>query len=150
MTDGPVLSEADRSKPDSTPDDAFYDQPRFVHHVDEGFRDRLTDCYREHLADGDHVLDAMSSWVSHLPPEREFARLLGRDGVVVVYVSNRSFRTKAVRVWRERSMDERAVLVRRYCDAGGFVDVETVSDPRDSMVPGRGGDPFYAVVARPD
>lgn len=53
----------------------FYTQPRFVQHVDAPFRDRLTALYEEHLADGDQVLDLMSSWVSHLPT--------GFDGEVV-------------------------------------------------------------------
>jgi SAM-dependent methyltransferase len=212
MTDDPALSEADRRTLDSSPDDAFYDQPRFVQHVDEGFRERLTDLYREQLADGDRVLDAMSSWVSHLPDDREFARVVGHglneaelaenprldeyvvqnlnenqllpfddvsfdavlcavsvqylqyptavfrefhrvlapDGVLVVSFSNRTFHSKAIRAWRERSMDERAALVRRYCEAGGFDRVELVRDPRSSLLPGLGGDPFYAVVADRD
>jgi hypothetical protein len=212
MPDDPVLSDPDRQKLDSSPDDAFYDQPRFVHHVDEGFRERLTDLYRDQLADGDRVLDAMSSWVSHLPGDREFARVVGHGlneaelaenpwldeyvlqnlnedqllpfddasfdavlcavsvqylqyptavfrefhrvlapgGVLVVSFSNRTFHTKAVRAWRERSMDERASLVRSYCESAGFDRIETVRDPRRSMLPGLGGDPFYAVVADRD
>jgi ubiquinone/menaquinone biosynthesis C-methylase UbiE len=62
-----VLDPAARSKLVEGDDAAFYDQPRFVHHVDEGFRRRLTALYRDVLADGDRVLDLMSSWVSHLP-----------------------------------------------------------------------------------
>ncbi|WP_439027879.1 class I SAM-dependent methyltransferase [Haloarchaeobius sp. DT45] len=210
MPDDPVLSEAERAKLDSSPDDAFYEQPRFVHHVDDGFRDRLTECYSEHLEDGDVVLDAMSSWVSHLPDDRdlarvvghglneaelaenprldeyvvqdlnqnqklpfedntfdavlctvsvqylqyptavfrEFARVLRPGGVLVVSFSNRTFWQKAIRAWRERSMDERLGLVVRYCEAAGFDDLETVRESRQSVLPGLGGDPFYAVVAR--
>ena len=70
------LSETDRTKIDSGSDAAFYDQPRFVTHADDGFLDRLTDLYASLLADGDRVFDAMSSWVSHLPP-REFTRVVG-------------------------------------------------------------------------
>lgn len=62
-----VLSADDRSKVLEGDDADFYTQPRFVHHVDEPFRDRLTALYNENLAAGDHVLDLMSSWVSHLP-----------------------------------------------------------------------------------
>jgi SAM-dependent methyltransferase len=71
-----VLSEADRSKLDTGPDDAFYDSPRFVTHADDGFVQRLTETYGSVLADGDRVFDAMSSWVSHLPP-REFEHVVG-------------------------------------------------------------------------
>lgn len=63
----PLLTGEERSKLDDGEDTAFYDQPRFVHHVDESFRARLTDHYRERLAPGDRVLDLMGSWVSHLP-----------------------------------------------------------------------------------
>jgi SAM-dependent methyltransferase len=62
-----ILTEADRRKFDDGDDGEFYDQPRFVHHVDEAFRARLTRLYREQLAPGDRVLDLMGSWVSHLP-----------------------------------------------------------------------------------
>lgn len=72
-----LLGDADRARLFESDDGAFYDSPRFVQHVDERFRERLTDCYREVLADGDDVLDLMSSWVSHLPPERSLGRVVG-------------------------------------------------------------------------
>ena len=56
-------------KADPSPDAAFYRQPRFVTHIDDGAIAAVTAVYREVLpADGD-ILDLMSSWVSHLPPE---------------------------------------------------------------------------------
>ena len=67
MPDVQVLSEAERRKLDDGDDARFYAQPRFVHHVDEGFRARLTELYAERLEPGDRVLDLMGSWVSHLP-----------------------------------------------------------------------------------
>jgi SAM-dependent methyltransferase len=70
------LTEADRAKLDRGSDAAFYDEPRFVTHADDGFLRRLTRVYDTVLADGDRVLDAMSSWVSHLP-DREFGRVVG-------------------------------------------------------------------------
>ena len=72
----PLLSAADRAKLDSGADAAFYDQPRFVTHADDGFLDRLTGVYGSVLDDGDRVLDAASSWVSHLP-DREYGRVVG-------------------------------------------------------------------------
>jgi SAM-dependent methyltransferase len=72
----PVLSERERAKRDPGPDGEFYDAPRFVTHADDGFLARLTETYAAVLDDGDQVLDAMSSWVSHLPP-REYGRVVG-------------------------------------------------------------------------
>jgi SAM-dependent methyltransferase len=71
------LTPEQRSKQDGGPDARFYEQPRFVQHVDEHFRGRLTDLYRKRLAPGDAVLDLMSSWVSHLPDEMTFDRVVG-------------------------------------------------------------------------
>jgi len=198
------LSDEDRSKRLGGDDAAFYDQPRFVQHVDETFREHLTDLYREVLADGDDVLDLMSSWVSHLPGDvplgsvvghglneaelernpaldrwfvqnlnanqslplddatvdavlcavsvqylqyptavfEEIRRVLRPDGVAVVSFSNRMFVQKAIRAWRERSVAERADLVRSYFDAaGGF------SEPVVRSAEEPGVDPFYAVLA---
>jgi SAM-dependent methyltransferase len=72
----------------------------------------------------------------------EFSRVLAPGGVLVVSFSNRMFPTKAVRAWREATMDGRAKLVDRYVGAaGGFGRPERVVDHP-------GTDPFYAVVAR--
>ena len=195
-----VLSETDRQKIDEGDDSAFYDSPRFVTHADDAFIARLTELYTSTLSPGDRVFDAMSSWVSFLPPlsfERvvghglneaelasndrlddyflqdfntdqslpladgsfdavccalsvqylqypeeifsEFARILDADGVAVVSFTNRMFPTKAIRAWRVASMAERADLVERYLEAGGFERTERIVDQPDS-------DPFYAVV----
>jgi len=71
-----VLTDRDRRKRDDRPDGTFYQEPRFVTHADDAFLDRLTALYGEVLEPGDRVLDAMSSWVSHLPPT-EFDRVVG-------------------------------------------------------------------------
>ena len=71
-----VLSDRERSKLDSSDDDAFYDSPRFVTHADDGFLARLTELYAEAIDPGDRVFDATSSWVSHLP-EYRFERVVG-------------------------------------------------------------------------
>jgi len=62
-----LLRPDQRTKLDDTNDSLFYDQPRFVTHVDEGFIQQLTDLYQERLQPNTHILDLMSSWVSHLP-----------------------------------------------------------------------------------
>ena len=72
-----MLRPEQRSKLDDTNDLEFYDLPRLVTHVDEGFIDRLKDLYRERLKPNSRILDLMSSWVSHLPDDVEFARVEG-------------------------------------------------------------------------
>lgn len=71
------LRPEQRNKLDSTDDKLFYEYPRFVTHVDEGFIQQLTDLYREHLKPNTRIFDMMSSWVSHLPQEMEFSHVEG-------------------------------------------------------------------------
>lgn len=72
-----ILEPAQRRKLDETDDALFYDYPRFVTHVDDGFIQQLTDLYRERLKPGTRIFDMMSSWVSHLPEEMTFAHVEG-------------------------------------------------------------------------
>lgn len=72
-----VLSEPERAKQNSRPDSDFYREPRFVQHVDEEFRDRLTALYRERIEPESRILDLMSSWVSHLPKDTELNYVKG-------------------------------------------------------------------------
>ena len=72
-----LLRPEQRTKLDETKDSEFYSFPRFVTHVDEGFIDQLTNLYREGLKPNTRILDLMSSWVSHLPEEVEFAHVEG-------------------------------------------------------------------------
>jgi len=71
-----VLSETDRTKIDSSNDESFYRSPRFVTHADDPFCSRLTDLYASVMSPGDRIFDAMSSWVSFLPP-LSFERVVG-------------------------------------------------------------------------
>ncbi|KAJ0972805.1 hypothetical protein J5N97_020764 [Dioscorea zingiberensis] len=72
-----VLSPEGRTKMNSSPDRDFYSFPRFVTHVDDGFISTLTDVFRERLKPGWEVLDLMSSWVSHLPKDVDYKRVVG-------------------------------------------------------------------------
>lgn len=72
-----LLKPEQRSKLDESNDTLFYDVPRFVTHVDEGFLQQLTDLYRARLQPNTRILDMMSSWVSHLPEEIAFAHVEG-------------------------------------------------------------------------
>lgn len=72
-----LLRPEDRTKLDTTNDRLFYRDPRLVTHVDEGFIDRLTQLYQTLLQPNTKILDLMSSWISHLPPDLEFAEVVG-------------------------------------------------------------------------
>jgi SAM-dependent methyltransferase len=72
-----LLNPEQRQKLDGGNDREFYSVPRFVTHVDEGFIDRLTNLYRERLTPDTRIFDMMSSWVSHLPDDVEFAYVQG-------------------------------------------------------------------------
>lgn len=72
-----LLEPTQRYKLDESDDALFYSAPRFVTHVDEPFIQQLTDLYRERLQPQTRILDLMSSWVSHLPEEIEFAHVEG-------------------------------------------------------------------------
>jgi SAM-dependent methyltransferase len=74
----PGLPQAAFDKIDSEPDAAFYAYPRFVTHVDDQAIAAVTEAYRELLPPGGAVLDLMSSWVSHLPEEIQYASVVGQ------------------------------------------------------------------------
>jgi SAM-dependent methyltransferase len=62
---------------DETPDEEFYETPRFVTHIDDRAIAAVTQLYREHFPPDGAILDLMSSWVSHLPPEAGYRRVVG-------------------------------------------------------------------------
>ena len=62
---------------DETPDAEFYAAPRLVTHIDDGAIAAVTALYREYFPAGGAILDLMSSWVSHLPPEASYRRVTG-------------------------------------------------------------------------
>src|SRR5215831_1403703 len=64
-------------KLDADEDEIFYEPPRLVCHIDDGAIAALTQFYREVLPPGGVLLDLMSSWVSHLPPEIGYAEIIG-------------------------------------------------------------------------
>ena len=71
-----VPGEAFR-RSDETPDEEFYGVPRLVTHIDDRAIAAVTQLYREYFPPDGVILDLMSSWVSHLPPEIEYARVVG-------------------------------------------------------------------------
>ena len=71
------LSNHDREKIDRSDDELFYQYPRYCHHLSIPFRERLTNLYSEYLCDHQIILDLMSSWVSHLPTNKRFKKVIG-------------------------------------------------------------------------
>jgi len=77
-------STADLNRLDNTDDANFYDAPRFVTHIDDRAIESLTEYYREEMKDLFNekkspldVIDICSSWVSHLPDDVSFNRVVG-------------------------------------------------------------------------
>ncbi len=62
---------------DESPDEAFYQTPRFVTHIDDGAIAAVTQLYREYFPADGAILDLMSSWISHLPPEVAYREVVG-------------------------------------------------------------------------
>ena len=65
------------AKQDADDDLAFYRPPRLVTHIDEDAVAALTRCYRARLPSDGRVLDLMSSWISHLPSDRQYSIVVG-------------------------------------------------------------------------
>ena len=62
---------------DERPDEEFYSVPRLVTHIDDRAIAAVTQLYRELFPAGGVILDLMSSWVSHLPEETRYERVVG-------------------------------------------------------------------------
>ncbi len=76
------------AKQDSGDDLDFYASPRLVTHIDEGAVAALTQFYRQRLPADGRLLDLMSSWVSHLPDDRDYAEVVGHGMNVVELEAN--------------------------------------------------------------
>jgi SAM-dependent methyltransferase len=73
----PQIPEDAFRRTDEAPDEEFYRTPRLVTHIDEGAIAAVTQLYRELFPAGGEILDFMSSWISHLPPEVTYRRVIG-------------------------------------------------------------------------
>uniref|UniRef100_A0A7S2HL05 Methyltransferase type 11 domain-containing protein n=1 Tax=Helicotheca tamesis TaxID=374047 RepID=A0A7S2HL05_9STRA len=68
-------TEADLNRLDNTDDSQFYDEPRFVTHIDDRAIESLTAYYQDEMSSFSKkkkvdVLDLCSSWISHLPTDK--------------------------------------------------------------------------------
>src|SRR5438552_18637334 len=77
MDDPLGLPKGAFTKIDGEEDEFFYEEPRLVYHIDDNAVAALTEFYRTVLPAGGVLLDLMSSWVSHLPPEIDYAEVIG-------------------------------------------------------------------------
>src|SRR5438445_1963440 len=77
MEDDLRLPSGAFAKLDAEEDELFYEPPRLVQHIDDGAIAALTGLYRAVLPAGGVLLDLMSSWVSHLPPEIAYGEVIG-------------------------------------------------------------------------
>ena len=73
----PQLPDQFFIRQDETPDAEFYHHPRFVTHLDDAAIAAVTQLYRTYFSPNTVLLDLMSSWVSHLPPEISYRRVVG-------------------------------------------------------------------------
>ena len=62
---------------DESPDELFYAEPRFVTHLDDAAIAAVTQLDREYFPAGGAIFDLMSSWISHLPPDVTYRRVIG-------------------------------------------------------------------------
>jgi SAM-dependent methyltransferase len=76
-TEIPSLPSEFFQRQDPQPDELFYQEPRYVTHIDDATIEVLTDLYREIIPSGSRVLDLMSSWISHLPTDVSYRRVSG-------------------------------------------------------------------------
>jgi FKBP-type peptidyl-prolyl cis-trans isomerase 2 len=89
VTDGPgmqsrlngratdFISDDALARADESSDLLFYREPRFVNHIDDQAAELIRTLYGKLVPSGAHVLDLMSSWVSHLPTDLETASVTG-------------------------------------------------------------------------
>jgi hypothetical protein len=87
MADSESFPPANFRRIDESTDADFYRSPRLVTHIDDAAIAAVTQVYREILPKGGAILDLMASWISHLPPEAVYSRVVGL-GMNAVELSN--------------------------------------------------------------
>ncbi|PNH07679.1 hypothetical protein TSOC_005811 [Tetrabaena socialis] len=133
---------------DESPDTLFYDQPRFVTHIDDKAIAALTKFYGEVFpASGGQataVLDICSSWVSHYPPGYTAGRVAGLGMNEAELARNpqlTEFSVKDLNVDGKLPYADNSFDVITNC-----VSVDYLNKPLEAMFGGR-SDPMYVVYA---
>ncbi|WP_089940936.1 class I SAM-dependent methyltransferase [Candidatus Entotheonella palauensis] len=76
MAESPFLPEH-FARLDEDPDPVFYDMPRKVVHIDDHAIEEVKQFFRDTLPSDGVILDLMSSWRSHWPPDMPKQKLVG-------------------------------------------------------------------------
>ena len=114
-------------KVDPSSDTLFYQQPRLVTHIDDGAIAAVTETYRRTLRPGGVILDLMSSWVSHLPPEVDYQHVTGHGMNAAELAAN-----PRLNEWFVQNLNENQVLPlpSRHFDAACLcVSVQYLQEP---------------------
>lgn len=122
-----TLPSAAFRRADETPDEQFYRQPRFVTHIDAGAITAVTELYREYFPAGGRILDLMSSWVSHLPPDVEYSEVVGL-GLNRAELERNSRLTSQV-VQNLNATTQLPFATQSYDAAGITVSIDYLTDP---------------------
>ncbi len=105
---------------DESNDRIFYQAPRLVQHIDDGFIAHLQELLREVIPPQAEVLDLMSSWVSHLPTDLVLGKVTGLGMNQVELAANPQLHAFAV-----QNLNENPVLP--YGDQTFDIVLNTVS-----------------------
>ena len=114
-------------KADPSSDTLFYRQARMVTHIDDGAIAAVTETYRRTLPPGGVILDLMSSWVSHLPPEVRYEHVTGHGMNAAELAAN-----PRLDEWFVQNLNENQALplpARRFGGACLCVSVQYLQEP---------------------
>ncbi len=102
---------------DESSDALFYQAPRFVTHIDDAAIAAVTQVYREQFPAGGAILDLMSSWVSHLPADVTYRRVVGLGMNAEELAANRRLDARLV---QDLNQDPRLPFADAEFDAAGI------------------------------
>lgn len=116
---------------DDGPDAEFYAEPRLVTHADDAALAFVTRLYRELFPAGGEVLDLMTSWVSHLPEDVAFGRVVGLGMNAEELAANPRL---DVRVVQDLNRDPRLPFADGEFDAASIcVSIQYLTSPVDVL-----------------
>tara|TARA_B100000212_G_scaffold5772_1_gene4316 strand:- start:227 stop:862 length:636 start_codon:yes stop_codon:yes gene_type:complete len=100
----------------------------------------------------DHCL-MVAAWQYLQYPEKiteEIARILNKNGKLIISFSNRAFWHKAPNIWTYSNETERIIYVRNVLVANGFSEPKVIKKftQEDSFLPFLNRDPFYCIISK--